>query len=237
MEAIFNFLIVAVIAILMATIVGGLKPAVFQRSLKKHANRKSIILGGVASLVLVSGLAGAVEPAHLKQARLDKEKAVAEQHLQTEREERAQREKTKKEVRNKITTEEERKSESIAFGEETRTDGSLPQGHIKVIQEGTVGEKLITYKVIYKGGVEQSRELTEEKIVKKPVSKVTAIGTYVTPPKATGGHGYTNSAGNHVRSPSADPAGATAKCRDGTYSYSQSRPGTCSHHGGVAIWL
>jgi hypothetical protein len=32
------------------------------------------------------------------------------------------------------------------------------------------------------------------------------------------------------------PAGATAKCRDGTYSYSQSRSGTCSHHGGVAIW-
>ena len=33
------------------------------------------------------------------------------------------------------------------------------------------------------------------------------------------------------------PAGATAKCRDGTYSYSQHRQGTCSHHGGVAQWL
>lgn len=32
------------------------------------------------------------------------------------------------------------------------------------------------------------------------------------------------------------PAGATAQCRDGTYSYSQSRRGTCSHHGGVAVW-
>ena len=29
------------------------------------------------------------------------------------------------------------------------------------------------------------------------------------------------------------PAGATAKCRDGTYSFSQHRSGTCSHHGGV----
>ncbi len=33
------------------------------------------------------------------------------------------------------------------------------------------------------------------------------------------------------------PAGATARCRDGTYSFSQHRSGTCSHHGGVAAWL
>jgi len=33
------------------------------------------------------------------------------------------------------------------------------------------------------------------------------------------------------------PAGATARCRDGTYSFSKHRSGTCSHHGGVATWL
>ena len=33
------------------------------------------------------------------------------------------------------------------------------------------------------------------------------------------------------------PPGATAKCRDGSYSYSQHHSGTCSHHGGVAFWL
>lgn len=33
------------------------------------------------------------------------------------------------------------------------------------------------------------------------------------------------------------PPGATAKCRDGTYSFSQHHSGTCSHHGGVAQWL
>src|SRR5439155_1779842 len=33
------------------------------------------------------------------------------------------------------------------------------------------------------------------------------------------------------------PPGATARCRDGTYSYSQHHSGTCSHHGGVARWL
>lgn len=30
--------------------------------------------------------------------------------------------------------------------------------------------------------------------------------------------------------------GATAKCQDGTISYSAHRQGTCSHHGGVAVW-
>jgi len=35
----------------------------------------------------------------------------------------------------------------------------------------------------------------------------------------------------------APPQGATARCSDGTYSYSTHRSGTCSHHGGVAVWL
>ncbi|HYH79730.1 MAG TPA: DUF4236 domain-containing protein [Longimicrobium sp.] len=35
----------------------------------------------------------------------------------------------------------------------------------------------------------------------------------------------------------AHPAGASAICRDGTYSYSANRRGTCSWHGGVGQWL
>ena len=51
---------------------------------------------------------------------------------------------------------------------------------------------------------------------------------------------YTNSQGYKVQSPTyynSSPAGATALCRDGTYSFSRNRRGTCSHHGGVARWL
>jgi len=33
------------------------------------------------------------------------------------------------------------------------------------------------------------------------------------------------------------PSGATARCKDGTLSYSKSRRGTCSHHGGVSTWF
>lgn len=53
---------------------------------------------------------------------------------------------------------------------------------------------------------------------------------------------YTNSTVNTAHSlvntiDGSVPAGATARCGDGTYSFSQSRQGTCSHHGGVATWL
>lgn len=55
------------------------------------------------------------------------------------------------------------------------------------------------------------------------------------------GH-YTNRAGREVHSPAhtkdgSVPAGASAQCRDGSYSFSQSRSGTCSRHGGVRSWL
>lgn len=36
---------------------------------------------------------------------------------------------------------------------------------------------------------------------------------------------------------SAAPIGASAQCNDGTFSFSQNRRGTCSHHGGVRRWF
>ena len=56
------------------------------------------------------------------------------------------------------------------------------------------------------------------------------------------GRGYVNSRGEWVASPTrtpndTPPPGASARRRDGTYRFSRSRSGTCSHHGGVAQWL
>lgn len=56
---------------------------------------------------------------------------------------------------------------------------------------------------------------------------------------------YTNSLGHQVPRPcgnaatQAPPQGATAICRDGTFSYSEHpyAGGTCSHHGGVQTHL
>ncbi len=55
-----------------------------------------------------------------------------------------------------------------------------------------------------------------------------------------GSDSYVNSDGqcvhDPVQAPSA-PSGATARCEDGTYSFSKHHSGTCSGHGGVAEWL
>ncbi|GAA0609142.1 hypothetical protein GCM10010174_28040 [Kutzneria viridogrisea] len=57
---------------------------------------------------------------------------------------------------------------------------------------------------------------------------------------ACGANEYRNVDGNCVHRPEAapgPPAGATAQCKDSTYSFSQHRQGTCSGHGGVSRWL
>ena len=51
---------------------------------------------------------------------------------------------------------------------------------------------------------------------------------------------YLSSDGDCVHRPVAAataPESASAQCNDGTYSFSEHRSGTCSHHGGVAEWL
>ncbi|HGL4257134.1 DUF3761 domain-containing protein [Burkholderia dolosa] len=53
---------------------------------------------------------------------------------------------------------------------------------------------------------------------------------------------YRNRDGESVHAPARSksgrvPEGASARCRDGAYSFSRHRRGTCSGHGGVAEWL
>ena len=53
---------------------------------------------------------------------------------------------------------------------------------------------------------------------------------------------YTSTSGDTVHRPAhtvsgEPPVGATAQCRDASYSFSESHRGTCSHHGGVERWL
>lgn len=51
---------------------------------------------------------------------------------------------------------------------------------------------------------------------------------------------YTARSGHSVHRPvraNSAPAGASAQCGDGSWSFSESRRGTCSHHGGVSRWL
>ena len=50
---------------------------------------------------------------------------------------------------------------------------------------------------------------------------------------------YTNISGSKIHIPvktQVIPMGASAQCRDSSYSFSAHRSGTCSHHGGVRSW-
>jgi hypothetical protein len=115
---------------------------------------------------------------------------------------------------------------SIPYASTTRTDSTLAAGTSRISTYGVTGSK----KVCYPNGRAKAPVTT---IIYPATNKVTSVGTYVA---AT----YTNSAGNSVPSqtnsgsPALDGHGPTATCQDGSTSYSQSRSGTCSSHGGVS---
>lgn len=67
------------------------------------------------------------------------------------------------------------------------------------------------------------------------------VAVELSPPRATAdecGSGYYWSTSHQtcVERPDNSTSDATAVCRDGSDSHSQSTRGTCSHHGGVAQW-
>lgn len=146
-----------------------------------------------------------------------------------------------------VTTQMTSETQPIPFGNVTVEAANLDKGVTKVTTPGVNGVKTLTYKLTLTDGVQTAKELVSQVTTVQPVTQVTSVGTYVAPqpvaaqstPSCPNGT-YVNSAGNTVCSPYSSPsapAGATAQCVDGSYSFSQSHSGTCSHHGGVATWL
>lgn len=150
-------------------------------------------------------------------------------------------------VKPQVTTTTETKTEAIPYTSSTVKDSTLAHGTRKVRTAGLKGTRTITYKVTLIGGIESKREKISETITTPPTNEVIAEGTYTPPPQpqpqtqpSCPNGTYVNTGGATVCRPyesSGVPAGASARCKDGTYSFSQSRRGTCSGHGGVAVWL
>jgi hypothetical protein len=144
-----------------------------------------------------------------------------------------------------VTTRTVTETVAIPFTSTTVESATAAQGTSAVTTAGANGVETKTWTVTSSDGVETGRSLVSDDVTTPPVTQVTTVGTYVAPPApapaATCTNGtYVNSAGATVCRPevsSSAPSGATAKCGDGTYSFSQSRRGTCSSHGGVAVWL
>lgn len=71
------------------------------------------------------------------------------------------------------------------------------------------------------------------------LTSLVAVALLLSPIGAATSFAYTNVKGNSIPSPVKSvviPKGAMAKCKDGTYSFSQTHKGTCSKHKGVAVW-
>lgn len=142
-----------------------------------------------------------------------------------------------------IRTENVTVTEKIAYTTVTQEDDTLASGTTKILTEGANGERTKVYKVTYEDDKEIGRDLISSTVTREPVDRVIINGTYVAPAYSNNSTScqngtYTNVDGNVVCRPSTNnTGGATAICRDGTYSYSQHRSGTCSHHGGVSTWL
>jgi len=140
-----------------------------------------------------------------------------------------------------ITTKTVTETQPIPFESTTVNTSSLPKGTSKVTTLGVNGVSTLTYTVTYSDGTQTKKDLVSKVTTTQPVTQVTSVGTYVAPAQPSCPNGtYVNTYGNTVCSPYSSPsapAGATALCVDGTYSFSQTHSGTCSHHGGVSTWL
>lgn len=139
----------------------------------------------------------------------------------------------------KVEVKTETTTESVPYISSTVEDASLDQGVTQTRTVGATGTLTHSFQVTYKEGVETSRSSVSDAVTSVPVNEVIVHGTKAPALSCPNGT-YLNSAGNTVCSPyssSSVPSGATAQCSDGSYSFSQSRSGTCSHRGGVASWL
>lgn len=106
-----------------------------------------------------------------------------------------------------------------AFVSNTNTTNSFPPGFSKSPEPPKSNQTTVTKNIPQ--SVPTAQPQTNKTV--PPLSNSTVGTTQKTP--------YPTPAQRSV------PSGASARCRDGTLSYSASRRGTCSHHGGVAEWF
>lgn len=75
----------------------------------------------------------------------------------------------------------------IDFETVVKDDNNIAYGHNKIVQEGEKGEKQITFEVTYEDGVEVSKNVVNETIIKQPRNKIVARGTMSVLPVSRGG--------------------------------------------------
>lgn len=77
----------------------------------------------------------------------------------------------------RVQTKEIKETKPIDYTTVVKKDDDAEQGIKKTLQEGQLGEKETTLKVVYENGKEVSRKAISETIKKQPVQKIMAMGT------------------------------------------------------------
>ena len=81
----------------------------------------------------------------------------------------------------RVKYEEETEEKEVEYKTITKKDDKLAKGTKKVLKKGATGQEEVTYKVRYENGKAVKKEVIAKKVIKKPVNKVVAVGTYVAP--------------------------------------------------------
>lgn len=104
-------------------------------------------------------------------------------------------------------------------------------------KDGTTSEKSGRGACSGHGGVAKHAS----KAMSAPAAAPAAAPAPTAAPAAPAAGAATAAAASKARSEGSaeghDATGATAKCKDGTYSHSTKHTGACSHHGGVDQWM
>ena len=84
----------------------------------------------------------------------------------------------------------------IEYSETTVKDYNLEAGKSEIRQLGELGKKTTSYNILYKDGVEVSRELVAESVTKEPVERIVAVGAKKSiPPEQEACAGWAREAG------------------------------------------
>ncbi|MDD3652669.1 MAG: peptidoglycan DD-metalloendopeptidase family protein [Desulfotomaculaceae bacterium] len=78
---------------------------------------------------------------------------------------------------NVIATRQETVVEEIPFKVEVKDDDSLFSGEKKVIREGVPGQRIVTYQITKENGLEISRQVCEQSIIREPLDEIIFKGS------------------------------------------------------------
>ncbi|MBM7572543.1 M23 family metallopeptidase [Aquibacillus albus] len=89
-----------------------------------------------------------------------------------------------------IVKKEELVEEEIPYEEEVVSTDELYKGDTKVKQQGSKGMKEVYYSTEIVNGIEKTKEIKDEKVIKDPVKRKVLKGTKVIPSRGTGDFGW-----------------------------------------------